>query len=507
MNKEEFSISESNSPILTPFGSPLSSEFDDFFFISPSNNNFSSSSFENTHSDFLKLIDDIKSESGAQSESNVKISRSNKYVKEKYLNRPIIGLNKNNLTRKNSKTFDLDDGGKLTDRDEFASGTESILNRPRFKISQSLIKKDLQNRPSFPNSMTQSPTKKSDVLLIENTLDKNNINILDTIIKNSEISTDSPTQITKKDSEETSNTKKNNNDSKEYPKQSENFNQFWKSFLSLLQVNENRGVLDVKLNLKYPLLPTDHVVKNCPVIIRETEPSSIISFILSSSDYQNQLEQFYSKYKFSFIEQANVDLPMPNATAQPENDFEKNSNDIQSKSSQNINKIEHNSETEIPSMNTTNQNEIALLHLPGQHAFDLKGSVRNRLVNEENESNVLQDENLINWIQESPIFVRVCAKKYLHDAIWNDTLFLSKMNVMDYSLLVGIDEENDELVVGILDYIRTFTWDKKLESWVKESVFRSQNGKEPTIISPRQYKNRFREAMENYFWMSTDNYD
>ena len=81
---------------------------------------------------------------------------------------------------------------------------------------------------------------------------------------------------------------------------------------------------------------------------------------------------------------------------------------------------------------------------------------------------------------------------------------------MDYSLLVGLDHENNLFVTGIvgkifnilenyylLDYIRTYTWDKKLESWVKESGFLGGGRKEPTIITPRQYKKRFREAMLN----------
>lgn len=51
------------------------------------------------------------------------------------------------------------------------------------------------------------------------------------------------------------------------------------------------------------------------------------------------------------------------------------------------------------------------------------------------------------------------------------------------------------------DFIRTYTWDKKLENWVKESAFLGGNGKEPTIVSPEQYKNRFRDAMEGYFLM------
>jgi 1-phosphatidylinositol-3-phosphate 5-kinase len=58
---------------------------------------------------------------------------------------------------------------------------------------------------------------------------------------------------------------------------------------------------------------------------------------------------------------------------------------------------------------------------------------------------------------------------------------------MDYSLVVGVDSEKHELVVGIVDYIRTFTWDKKLESWVKDSAFLGGAGKgEPTIVTPKQ---------------------
>ena len=68
---------------------------------------------------------------------------------------------------------------------------------------------------------------------------------------------------------------------------------------------------------------------------------------------------------------------------------------------------------------------------------------------------------------------------------------------MDYSLLVGVDDQTKELVLGIVDYIRTFTWDKRVESWVKD--LRGAGGKTPTIVTPKQYKQRFRSAMERYF--------
>ena len=66
---------------------------------------------------------------------------------------------------------------------------------------------------------------------------------------------------------------------------------------------------------------------------------------------------------------------------------------------------------------------------------------------------------------------------------------------MDYSLLVGLDE-NNLLIVGIIDYIRKYTIDKKVESFIKQVVDQS---KLPTIVSPHVYKNRFIEAMDRYF--------
>lgn len=137
--------------------------------------------------------------------------------------------------------------------------------------------------------------------------------------------------------------------------------------------------------------------------------------------------------------------------------------------------------------------------------FDLKGSMRNRHVEQTGKENeVLLDENMVEYIYESPLFVRQYDKKLLRSSLWNDTIFLSKVNVMDYSLVIGIDDENNTLTVGIIDCIRTFTWDKKLESWVKEKGLVGGGTKEPTVVTPRQYKNRFREAMDRYILMVPD---
>ncbi|KAF1841814.1 uncharacterized protein K460DRAFT_419811 [Cucurbitaria berberidis CBS 394.84] len=127
--------------------------------------------------------------------------------------------------------------------------------------------------------------------------------------------------------------------------------------------------------------------------------------------------------------------------------------------------------------------------------YDLKGSMRNRKIESTGERDeVLLDENLVDIIySETPIFVREHTKKLLKASVWNDTLFLSHNNVMDYSLMAGFDDTNREIIVGIIDCIRTYTWDKKLESWIKD---RGKN--KPTITSPKDYRNRFRIAMEKY---------
>jgi 1-phosphatidylinositol-3-phosphate 5-kinase len=69
---------------------------------------------------------------------------------------------------------------------------------------------------------------------------------------------------------------------------------------------------------------------------------------------------------------------------------------------------------------------------------------------------------------------------------------------MDYSLMIAIDENRQELVVGIIDCIRTYTWDKKLESWIKDRGFAGGGKNRPTVTSPKEYKSRFREAMARY---------
>jgi hypothetical protein len=60
----------------------------------------------------------------------------------------------------------------------------------------------------------------------------------------------------------------------------------------------------------------------------------------------------------------------------------------------------------------------------------------------------------------------VCKNVHVHcvgaEAYKLNFLCFQRMNVMDYSLFVGVDKQKKELVFGIIDYLRQYTWDKQL---------------------------------------------
>lgn len=55
---------------------------------------------------------------------------------------------------------------------------------------------------------------------------------------------------------------------------------------------------------------------------------------------------------------------------------------------------------------------------------------------------------------DSPLYVYPHSKTVLNRAIEKDSEFLANNFVMDYSLLVGIDEGKKELVIGIIGKAR-----------------------------------------------------
>lgn len=73
---------------------------------------------------------------------------------------------------------------------------------------------------------------------------------------------------------------------------------------------------------------------------------------------------------------------------------------------------------------------------------------------------VLMDDNLMEFTRGRPFPMKPKAKYFFKLAVDNDTLFLSIVNVVDYSILVGFDDERQELVVGIIDYLRQVSFMK-----------------------------------------------
>ena len=65
--------------------------------------------------------------------------------------------------------------------------------------------------------------------------------------------------------------------------------------------------------------------------------------------------------------------------------------------------------------------------------------------------------------------------------------------MIDYSLLVI--ESEMKLRVGIIDYMRPYHMIEKIENIYKE--FKS--GKDPTVIPPISYAERFLASMKRYF--------
>ena len=109
------------------------------------------------------------------------------------------------------------------------------------------------------------------------------------------------------------------------------------------------------------------------------------------------------------------------------------------------------------------------------------------------------DENLVNVLREKPFYINEDSQRTLSTAIRNDTEFLEANGMMDYSLLVAIDGSSNQLILGIIDYVRVYTWDKQLESLIKSTGGMFAGGKKPTVVAPDVYKKRFDHSMTKYF--------
>ncbi|KAI9997050.1 hypothetical protein PInf_000483 [Phytophthora infestans] len=147
--------------------------------------------------------------------------------------------------------------------------------------------------------------------------------------------------------------------------------------------------------------------------------------------------------------------------------------------------------------------------------YDLKGSSRNRFAkprpSSENDTSghVLLDGNFLEFTKGHPVGVLAEDHKFILKAVENDTAFLYLINIVDYSMVMGLsyrrdtikgedDEDPSEMTVGIIDYLRQFDLIKRVES-VGKSVGMIAGQSSPTIIEPGLYGKRFRDAIHRYF--------
>ena len=128
-----------------------------------------------------------------------------------------------------------------------------------------------------------------------------------------------------------------------------------------------------------------------------------------------------------------------------------------------------------------------------QLIYDLKGSKRNRFA--PLHKRVLLDNNFLLDFNSMPLTLDYAMKNIMNKWFINDSIFLSKWNIIDYSVLLIINEEDHSLRVGVIDYIQQYTLYKLLETRFKKVVGKD----DPTIISPLEYKKRFLRAMNKYF--------
>ena len=141
--------------------------------------------------------------------------------------------------------------------------------------------------------------------------------------------------------------------------------------------------------------------------------------------------------------------------------------------------------------------------------YDLKGSNVNRYINKNRQKpgQVLLDTNFLLDFNKEPVFIESDAYDRLYTALYNDSSYLKKIKVIDYSLLVifkGKNEKNKKekddsihrlIKFGIIDYTRKYTLDKQLESYGKTIYY----GENPTIIDPEEYRQRFFAKISKYF--------
>ncbi|CCM00550.1 uncharacterized protein FIBRA_02584 [Fibroporia radiculosa] len=150
--------------------------------------------------------------------------------------------------------------------------------------------------------------------------------------------------------------------------------------------------------------------------------------------------------------------------------------------------------------------------------FDLKGIQGRKVKAPDSSSKTFFDGEWIEGQHRALTLVRPYSKVVLQEAIKGDCDFLARSNIMDYSLLLGINDETKQIVCGLVDTIGgytgsasgfsslrlvlgSYTFAKTLEYKAKQGL---NSGKEVTVVPPHEYQERFVAAMDEYFLACPD---
>ena len=138
------------------------------------------------------------------------------------------------------------------------------------------------------------------------------------------------------------------------------------------------------------------------------------------------------------------------------------------------------------------QNLFAGVDTSNMRLFDLKGKIRyysKRI----QKGTVLLDGDLLRMTNGLPLPLTKESNELVGDAINNDSLFLKIADIVDYSLIIGIDRTTKAIRMGVIDFMHSYDMKKRLESNLKGII------SEATIRPPTVYSDRFLNGFETYF--------
>jgi hypothetical protein len=96
----------------------------------------------------------------------------------------------------------------------------------------------------------------------------------------------------------------------------------------------------------------------------------------------------------------------------------------------------------------------------------------------------------------------------LYDRIQADSQFLADLNLMDYSFLLMVETDKDTgetfMHAGIIDFLQTFDFKKKLEYKFKTSRFYTDHKTSISCVPSDLYSQRFIDFLNTYLLVSQD---